>query len=663
MPQKITMNLPQNITPLQRTALQLFATLLVAYLISLLWQGFVLLPETATLPMREWVTDFVKWIRSDRASFFGIFTVKEVTRSISFLISFPLKWSEYFLFRGFRGLGLPPLPWVWILISITILAHWIAGWRLALLCFLSMLYLAFFGLWQDSMKTLSIVLSAMVFASLLGLFVGLWANRSKNADRFITPMLDVMQATPHMAYLAPVFALFGAGQVAALIATVIFAMPPMARCVILGLQTVPDNITEAGSMSGCTKRQLLWKVRIPAARKLFMLGLNQVVMQTLAMAVIMSIVGAQGLGQKLLYALQQLRLGIAIELGAAIVLIAVMLDRLTQSYANRQTKIYHGPKRTLIQKHPHMMLFVASTILIILVVSVLPDLKALKLLPKGMTVSYGKELNVIVKNIVRSLYFIIDPIRDFITLYILIPIRNFYLSTPWICYLALIGYAGYRLGGIRLMLLVSAMLFVIVISNFWREAITTFYTVSIATMFCMVLGLPLGILATKSKRAAKVILTTCDILQTFPSFIYLLPAIMLLRVGDLAVIFAIIPYAMVPAIRYSYLGITRVPEVIMEAAIANGTTARQRLWKVQLPIAFPEIMLGVNQTIMMSLAMTAITALIGTTDLGQEIYRALAYQEYGRGILAGLWIAMIGMITDRLIQAWSNKRKREFGMA
>jgi len=137
---------------------------------------------------------------------------------------------------------------------------------------------------------------------------------------------------------------------------------------------------------------------------------------------------------------------------------------------------------------------------------------------------------------------------------------------------------------------------------------------------------------------------------------------MLFRVGDFANVFAIIPYATVPAIRYTYLGLKRIPEVTVEAAIANGTTRRQRLWKVELPIAIPEIMLGLNQTIMMALAMTAITALIGSTDLGQEVVRSISTQNFGRGILAGFFIAALGIIADRIIGSWADERKKQLGV-
>ena len=158
------------------------------------------------------------------------------------------------------------------------------------------------------------------------------------------------------------------------------------------------------------------------------------------------------------------------------------------------------------------------------------------------------------------------------------------------------------------------------------------------------------------------ILTICDTLQTFPSFIYLIPVIMLFQTSDLSNVIAMLAYATVPSIRFTYLGLSRVPATVIEAATAAGATKRQRLWKVELPIALPEIMLGVNQTIMMALAMVAITALIGSRDLGQEIYKALPGADTGRGLLAGLGIAFIGITGDRLIGAWAKRRKRQLGM-
>ncbi len=283
-------------------------------------------PAEWLVPVRVWVTDFFVW--------FSAFA-KPVTRAISFLLAQPLAAVEALLYRGIPNLGIKPLPWIAIVFGTAMLGHWIGGRKLALFSGLCAFYLAIFGLWTDSMKTLAIVVVTVPLAALIGLMLGVWATRSPRIERGLNIVFDVLQATPHMAYLGPVVIMFGFGQVPAMLATLGFAVPPMARLTVLGIRNVPSDILESGQMSGCTPRQLLWKVELPSAQQALLLGLNQVVMQTLAMAVIASLVGASGLGEKLLFSLQQLQIGKAVEQGIAITLIAMVLDRMTQAFVRR----------------------------------------------------------------------------------------------------------------------------------------------------------------------------------------------------------------------------------------------------------------------------------------------------------------------------------------
>jgi glycine betaine/proline transport system permease protein len=154
-----------------------------------------------------------------------------------------------------------------------------------------------------------------------------------------------------------------------------------------------------------------------------------------------------------------------------------------------------------------------------------------------------------------------------------------------------------------------------------------------------------------------------DTLQTLPSFVYLIPVVMLFRVGDVTAMIAIVFFAVAPAIRYTSHGIRQVPGHLVEAATAMGCTQRQILWRVQLPLALPEILLGINQTILLALSMLVITALVGTRDLGQEVYIALTKADPGRGIVAGLAIAFIGIAADRLMSAGAASLRRRKGLA
>lgn len=605
------------------------------------------LPVVAQWPA-EWVVPVRLWVTDGFAIFASI--AKPVTRAISWLLSQPLALVEALLYRGVLAWGLPPLPWVAIVGCVALLGHWIAGRRLALFCGACTAYLAVFGLWPDAMQTLALVLVTVPLAAAAGLALGLWAHHNPRAERGLDAMLDVMQATPHMAYLGPVVVLFGFGQVPAMLATLIFALPPMARCTTLGLRTVPADITESGIMSGCTPRQLLWRVQLPAAQATLLLGLNQVVMQTLAMVVIASLVGASGLGQKLLFSLQQLQIGRAVEQGVAITLIALVLDRMTRGMIARAP----GQPR-----QPHLWLALGLVAATILAAQLVP---ALAVLPKDWTLSYGQPINLGVRWVSKNLFAYIKPVRDAITIWMLLPIRDFYLGLPWVTVIATLAALGWTLGGWRLALLPVALFGFLLLAGFWTPLMLTIYLVTGCTILCLMIGIPIGIWTHRHPAAAPVVQTVCDTLQTFPSFIYLIPVIMLFQTSDLSNVIAMLAYATVPAIRYTILGLARVPQATVEAAIAAGTTPRQRLWKVELPIALPEILLGIQQTIMMALAMVAITALIGSRDLGQEIYKALPGADTGRGLLAGLGIAFIGILADRLIGAWARRRKAALGL-
>lgn len=606
-------------------------------------------PEEWVLPIRDWVTLFFDWFGS---------VASGVTRTLSWLLAQPIALAEILLFRGVPAWDLGPLPWISVVAAIGILGHWLGGRRLVLFVVLSTAYLAVFNLWQDSMKTLGIVLVTVPLAAALGLFLGIWATRRARVERILTVFLDVMQATPHMAYLGPVVVLFGFGQVPSMLATLFFAMPPMARCTILGIRTVPSEVIEAGYMSGCTPRQLLWKVQLPSAHQTLLLGLNQVVMQTLAMVVIASLVGASGLGQKLLYSLQQLQIGKAVEQGVAITLIAIVLDRLSRAYMRRVPRRRHkGAPWNL--RHPHLLCFLVVTGLTFLCAAFIP---ALSLLPKEWTFSYGGPINDGVRWVSKYLFDDIKPVRDWITIWLLLPIRDFYLWLPWPAVIGGLALVGWRLGGWRLALLPIGLFGLLLLSGFWTPLMLTIYLVTSCALLSVLIGVPLGVWAARRPTVARILMVICDTLQTFPSFIYLIPVIMLFQTSDLSNVIAMLFYATVPAIRYTYLGLVLVPKVTSEAVIAAGATARQKLWKADLPIALPEIMLGINQTIMMALAMVAITALIGSRDLGQEVYKALPGADIGRGLLAGLGIAFIGIIADRLIGTWAKKRKADLGI-
>ena len=192
---------------------------------------------------------------------------------------------------------------------------------------------------------------------------------------------------------------------------------------------------------------------------------------------------------------------------------------------------------------------------------------------------------------------------------------------------------------------------------------TSVYMCLAAVVICLVVGGALGIWASENQRVSNFLRAINDTLQTMPLFVILIPFLMFFQIGEFTSFLAIIAYAIVPVIRYTEHGLRNVSREVVEAAQSMGCTKRQLLWEVKMPLTIPEIMLGLNQTILFALAMLVITALVGSKGLGQSVYIALGKADAGMGMVAGLGMALIAIIADRIIQAWSKKRKEVLGLS
>jgi glycine betaine/proline transport system permease protein len=646
---------------------------LLAFLVSLGWMlvprgtlpaWTMELPRALEWPLARQLTALMKWL-IDEASL-GFVTVRELTRGLAALLEWPLWLATSILATGFTtGHGssavvlVPPLSWLAVVGIAALVGHYARDGKLGAFAAACFLYLALFGQWASAMLTLASIAVAVPLGVAGGLLLGIAGYRHPWFERAMAPVLDLMQTVPIFAYLVPVLFFFGFGPVAAMIATIVYALPPMVRVTILALRGVPHETVEFGRMAGCTPRQLMWRVLMPGARPALMVGVNQVIMLSLNMVIIASMIGAGGLGFDVLSALRRLDIGKGLEAGLAIVVLAVALDRLSQALAARGEPVRQEAKKSWSARYPHTtagLLLVLGTSLLGLV------WPALAAYPQAWTVSTAPWWGALVGWINVNFFDTLEALRTFVVLNLLVPVRKLLLAQPWPWVVLLVTLAGLRLGGRRLALLCLAHSLFVVLVGQWENAMLTVYLCGISVVIACLVGVPLGVAGALHPRLWQVVQAAIDTLQTLPSFVYLIPVVMLFRVGDFTAMIAVVLYALAPAVRYTAHGIMAVPEHLIEAGIASGCTPRQLLWSIRVPLALPEIMLGINQTIMLAISMLVITALVGTRDLGQEVYVALAKADIGHGLVAGLCVAFIAITADRLIAAGAARVKTRLGL-
>lgn len=264
-------------------------------------------------PLGDWINIAVDWLTVNLAPFFDTITIG---------IRIPLVALEHFLWW---------LPWWMVIIVFAGVAWKIAGWKISLLATIGLLFIGIIGQWDATMTTLAIIVTSVLVALLIGIPFGILAGRNDRVESSLRPVLDFMQTMPAFVYLIPAVFFFGLGKVPAVVATFIYAVPPCIRLTNLGIRQVSAEVVEAGQAFGCTPTQLLFKIQLPLALPSIMAGVNQTIMMALAMVVICSMIGAAGLGLEVLRGIQRLDVGYGFIAGISIVIIAIIIDRVTQS--------------------------------------------------------------------------------------------------------------------------------------------------------------------------------------------------------------------------------------------------------------------------------------------------------------------------------------------
>jgi len=570
------------------------------------------------------------------------------------------------------------LTWVGVLLAATLIAWLVGTWRTALF---SALMVASFGvfqipnggpngtseMWGSAMTTLALMAVSIVLATVVGIPLGIASAVWPTFRKVISPVLDLMQILRAFAYLVPIVVLFSIGNPAGIVATFIYAVPPLVRFTEIGIRSVRKDVIEAAEAFGSTRRQILRNVQLPLAAQAIMLGLNQVIMMALSIVVIASLIGAGGLGDPVLNALQTQQIGEGFVAGVLIVFMAMWLDRTSEAFGKRTDRSRAHSTRGWLTRNRLLGIWAAA--LTVVLVS-----------------RYGLDLGdwpstwgfSIVDNATRALNWITNeftgisgPISSFLTLDILNPLQRYLSDVPWWLMAALVGTVGWVRGGWRRGILLAGCVILLGFMqapdgytfqgttsyNFvaWDDAMQTLSLVIVALVLDLVVGIPLGIAAYRWRTVDQVLRPVLDFLQTLPAFVYLIPVVALFGVGNVAGVCASLVYALPAAVRATTLGLRAVQRDVIEAGQAFGSTRWQILFKVELPIARPYLMLAVNQTILLVMAEVVVAGLVGAGGLGLDVVTGFSRSEVGLGAAAGLSMVLMGIVLDRLSQSNPNR--------
>ncbi len=600
--------------------------------------------------------DFQVWIltqkgQEDAGLVFRIF--EGFSTSVDHLV----EWFDRFLLW---------MTWVGTTAAGTLLVLRFGGVRAALITLAAFATFALTGLWEECMQTLALMLVAVSLSLLVGIPLGVVAGRSDRFAKAITPVLDAMQIVPAFAYLMPVVILFSVGPAAAVVSTMIYAIPPSIRITALGIRGVPVNTVEAAASMGATRTQLLRKVQLPLARRMVLLGVNQTMLFALSMVVIAGLIGGGGLGAVVTTGLYS-NPALALLAGFVIVVMAIALDRSTQAIAARTDPAHRHLDETRRRRLRLQSAAAAAAILAAIVISKAAGAAALYPDEVGDPPRSATLEEWLLSKIQVALDYVQDPttwvfavterIGTFILQELLLPLQEFLMLAPWFATLGGLTLIAFVISGLRPALTTLAMLALIGFMGVWALSMDTLSQVLVATAIAVVIGVSLGVLAAENDRFSKAMRPVNDVLQTLPQLVYIIPFIYLMPVSIVPGIVAGALYAFPVTLRLVERGVRDVAPASVEAASAFGASRRQALMKVKLPLAGDAVMLGVNQAIVMVLAVVVIGGLVGSGGLGYEVAQGFVRSYFGQGVIASVAILALGIALDRVTQGTRKARQ------
>ncbi|PUA83088.1 ABC transporter permease [Nocardioides currus] len=582
--------------------------------------------------------------------------VMQFTNAIADGFRSTVDWLQRLVSKPAFPRPVPQIGWLGVTALATYVGLVVASWRIALLVLASFLAFGVLGFWDASMDTLIIVLISVLLSVVIGLPIAVWIGTNARANAVVTVFLDLLQTMPTFVYLLPIVLFFGIGTSAAVVATLLYALPPIIRIAGFGIREVSTTTIEATDSSGQTYWQRLFKVQLPMARKTIIVGLNQTTLAALSMATLASFVDGPGLGKPVLQGLRVNDVGTAFVPGALIVLMAVMLDRTTTAASERSERVARGGTSNVARRR---LVVIGGGVAALVAVYLSRTYVTLAEFP---TYSVGGRISAGVSDVVDwikdNLGGVTGGTKDGITEWVLNPVQSVLAESPWFVSFAAIALLSLVFGGLRALVITVVCLLGVWYLDLWHDAMITLNMTLFATLLVMALALVFGVWMARDRRVDLGIRPLLDAGQTIPPFVYLIPVLALFGPSRFTAIVAAIVYAAPAAIKLVADGVKGVSPTTIEAGRSTGQTTWQEITKVQLPMAKGSLVLATNQGLLYVLSMTVIGGLVGAGALGFDVVYGFSRSEaWGKGAAAGLTIVLLGVMLDRITRAAADVRR------
>jgi glycine betaine/proline transport system permease protein len=571
-----------------------------------------------------------------------------VTQGISSGLHALIQWLQLLLSAADFPSPYPYIGFLGVVAIAWFVTALVAGWRMSVLTVACFIAFAVLGFYEDSMDLLIVTGVSVALCLIIGMPLAVLMAHNRWARAVLTPILDVMQTLPSFAYLLPLMLLFGIGAPAAVMCTLIYALPPVMRIAAHGIENVSETTIEAAESMGQTFWQRLLKVELPMAKHTIVVGINQTTMAALSMATIAAFINGPGLGQPVIIALTALRVGDAFVPGLCIVLMAIMLDRVTTAASEHSEKLSRGQNAGMAARRSRLLIGGAVATAVLVYLS-----RHYTWAAAPWNTVFGDKVSKGVQHaadwIATNISTGTTALTNGFTNWILNPIQNVVAGSPWfITALALLAIGvivGTWRAGIAVAICVAGLLGL----RLWNDSMVTLTATVVATIFVMVLAVVFGVWMGRSKRADQIIRPVLDAGQTLPAFVYLIPVLALFGATRFTAIVAAVLYAAPAAIKLVADGIRSVSSSTVEAARSVGAVRIQIITKVQIPMARAAFTVAANQGLLFVLAMVVIGGLVGAGALGYDVVSGFAQQAVrGRGLAAGFSIVLLGVMLDRI---------------